>query len=116
MKINVYVPITNSGILEKTEEQIDIRKNRWIDSGGISHPLKYLKPIAFSNSNVYFLHLFGDDTKKPHSGKHISLTFFENHFFNLMQGTHWIQKEENIRYLINLTYLTIGIIFAYKKL
>jgi len=116
MKVKEYKSIINKGILERTTDVIDLRRNRWIDSSGVSHPLKYIQPIAFSNKNVYFLHLFGDDSKKPHQGKHISLSFFENQIFHITQGTHWIQKEENIRYLVNLTYLTIGLIFAYKKL
>ena len=65
---------------------------------------------------MYFLHLFGDDSKVPHQGKHISLSFIENQRFCILQGTHWLQKEENIRYLVNLTYLTLGLIFAYYKL
>jgi len=115
MKVKIYKP-TNKGILEMTTEVIDLKRNRWIDTSGVSHPLKYIQPISFENKNVYFLHLFGDDSKAPNQGKHISLSFFENQLFHIKQGTHWIQREENIRYLVNLTYLTIGLIFAYKKL
>jgi hypothetical protein len=116
MRVNIYKPIVNEGRLEMTNERIDIRTNRWIDSNHTSHPLKYTKPVAFSNKNVYFLHLFSDENKKSFQGKHISLSFFENQLFHLKQGSHWIQKENNIRYLINLIYLTIGLIFAFRQL
>lgn len=120
MKVNAYiVKGSNTGILIKTDELIDLKKRRWIDSKGTSHPMKFLIPIAFKNKNVYFLHLFGDDRKEPHHGVHISLTFLENQRFLFMQKSHWLQKEENIRYIINILFLigglTIGILNLIKS-
>lgn len=114
MKVNVYKSKKqNSGELIKSDETINILKNRWIDSNGISHPLSFNRPIAFSNTNVYFLYLYGVQSNQ---GKHISLSFWENQKFLFIQNLHWLQKEENIRYVVNLIYLTIGLIFAYIKL
>lgn len=119
MKVNTYhVKENNSGILVKTKEIIDIQKRRWIDSKGTSHPMKFLEPIAFKNENVYFLHLFGDDRKEPHHGVHISLTFWQKQRFLFMQKLHWLQKEENIRYLVNILFLigglTVGVLNLMK--
>lgn len=109
MKVSVYKAESNNGGLNKTEEVITIKSNRWIDKNGTSHPMKFLKPVAFENKNVYFLHLFGDDKTEPHQGKHISLTFWENQTFNWMQKNHWLQKEENIRYVVNIFFLIGGL-------
>lgn len=110
MKVNVFkLDTQNNGILIKEDRIIEIRRNRWIDSKLISHPLDYERSEGFSNKNVYYLHLFKDGKK----GKFISLNFYENQKFQLIQGSHWIQKEENIRYLVNLFYLTVGLVFAY---
>jgi hypothetical protein len=108
MKIKVYeLKGNNTGLLIESDEIIDIKKHRWVDKGE-SHPMKFLKPKSFKNKNVYFLHLYGD-TKKPHLGKHISLTFWENQKFLFMQEKHWIQKEENVRYVVNILFLIIGL-------
>lgn len=109
MDVNIYNTETNTGVLNKTEQVITIKRNRWIDKSGTSHPMKFLRPIAFENKNVYFLHSFGDDKKEPHHGKHISLTFMENQKFRWMQNIHWLQKEENIRYVINILFLLGGL-------
>lgn len=92
MKVEVYYPIMNKGILEKTNETITIEPRRWIDKNGTSHPMKFERPVAFKNKNVYFLHLFGDDSGKSHQGKHISLNFWQNQKFMLMQKIHPMQK------------------------
>lgn len=108
MIVKVYKSEPNTGTLSHTREIIEIRPIRWIDKHKISHPMKFEKPIAFDNKNVYFLYLFGDDSNKP-KGVHISLSFFENQKFTWMQKTHWRQKEENIRYIINILFLLGGI-------
>jgi hypothetical protein len=68
----------------------------------------YTKPIAFENKNVFYLHDFGNKDENSR-GIHISLTFLEKHRFLFMQKDHWLQKEENIRYIINILFLTCGV-------
>lgn len=111
MKVNVYkLNGTNTGELKKLEEKITLDKNRWLDKNGTSHPLKYLEPKAFVNKNVYFLHLFGNDDKKPHLGKHISLTFWQNQRFRWMQKTHTLQTVEGwLPILISIASLTVSL-------
>lgn len=109
MKLNVYRGDTNTGILKPTNEIISIKPRRWVDGDGKSHPMKYVSSIAFENKNVFFLHSSGDDSKLPHHGKHISLTFWQKQLFLLMQNSHWIQKEENVRYIINILFLIGGL-------
>lgn len=92
MKAKVYKPVFNKGILEETNEEITIKPRRWIDKNETSHPMTYLEPKAFKNKNVYFLHLFGDDSGDFHKGKHISLNFLENQKFLWMQNSHPLQK------------------------
>lgn len=110
MKVKTYSPTSNnSGVLEETNRYIDIKPRRWISDGKTSHPMKFERIVAFENKNVYFLHRFGDDSGTHHSGYYISLTFFENQRFLFMQNSHWIQKEENIRYIINILFLLAGL-------
>lgn len=115
MKINTFrLKENNSGILVRTDEIVDLQKRRWIDKNGTSHPMKFDTPIAFKNKNVYFLYRFGTENK----GVHISLSFWENQKFLFMQKLHWLQKEENIRYIVNIIFLisglTIGILNLLK--
>lgn len=92
MKVKTYKPVINKGVLEETSEEITIEPRRWVDNNGTSHPMNYLEPKAFKNKNVYFLHLFGDDSGNFHKGKHISLNFLNNQRFLWMQKSHPLQK------------------------
>jgi len=115
MKVNVFRGIPNSGILTETNETIDIRKGRWI-SNETSHPMEFVEKICFENKNVYYLYFFGE--KSSTHGVHISLNFLENQKFKWLQNIHWLQKEENIRYIINIFFLigglTLGILNLLK--
>lgn len=120
MKVNIYkVEKPNSGELVKTEEAIIIKRGKWSfslhpsdhPSVVISHPMKFDRKNMFNDKYVYFLHLFGDDSKEPHLGRHISLTFWENQKFLLMQGEHWIQKPEGwLSLIISITSLIVSLV------
>lgn len=114
MIVNVYKTNNNSGELEKTNETITIKRRRWLDKSGISHPMKFNSPIAFENNNVYFLKMFDNNDENLY-GKHISLTFWQNQKFLYLQKNHWLQKEENIRYIINILFLISGLILGFLK-
>lgn len=112
MKVNTYsTEKINSGILKKDKTIIDLRTTRWIDNNGTSHPIKYVRPLAFENKNVYFLHLFGDDSKQPHHGVHISLNFWQNQKFLWLQKQHWMQKTSNITWLISII-IALGVLIT----
>jgi hypothetical protein len=111
MKVNIYeVKNVNSGILEKNDEVIEIKSGRWIDKFGVSHPMNFVKKECFDDKFVYWVSLLGDESTTH--GKHISLTFFQKQKFLWLQNSHWFQKEENIRYLINILFLIYGIIIG----
>jgi hypothetical protein len=110
MVVNVYE--ANNGELEKTNETITIKPRRWLNKNGISYPMKFTSPIAFENNNVYFLKIFDNGDKNSH-GKHISLTFWQNQKFLYLQKKNWIQKEENIRYIINILFLIGGLTLGF---
>ena len=118
MKVKKYRCEYNTGFLKETNEIIEIRSRRFITNDKTSHPLQYSEPIAFENKNVYCLYLFDSKDKENSTCIHISLTFWEKQKFLFLQKKHWIQKEENIRYIINLLFLIGGITLAilnYKK-
>lgn len=46
----------------------------------------------------------------------ISLSWFDNHKFLFLQRKHWLQKEENIRYIINILLIVVGLIIAAIKI
>lgn len=107
MKVNVYGSKSNTGVLNKCDETIEIRKNRWIDSNGTSHPMNFTQPKAFSNKNVYWLNLYG--VTSSIKGKHISLSFFQNQAFMWMQKIHPLQ---DIKYVIGTVLAIIGLIIS----
>jgi hypothetical protein len=110
MKAKKYIPDGyNTGKLIETNETITIKPRRWVDDRwGVSNPMKYDKPIAYENKNVYFFYHLGGKEK----GIHVSLTFWQNQKFNWIQNKHWLQKEENIRYIINILFLIGGLIIG----
>ncbi len=112
----------NSGRLKSTDETIIIKKGRYIQNS-TSHPLKncdtnyYKRVYSLENKDktiIYWFSRFGSD--KPSSGEYIGFNFWENQRFLWLQNDNWIQKEENIRYMVNLIFLTIGVYIGYKSL
>lgn len=96
-------------------ESIEIKRGRYIKDD-ISHPLFTEKEnyfykihcLEYKKKHIYFLNYFGrNDT--PVRGIHIGLTTWQNNKFLWLQNKHWFQKEENIRYIINIVFLIIGV-------
>ena len=96
-------------------ETIKIKQGRYIKDD-ISHPLFTEKENYFSKihcleykkKHIYFLNYFGNN-EPPVKGIHIGLTNWQNHKFLWMQNKHWLQKEESIRYIVNIIFLIIGV-------
>ncbi len=96
-------------------ETIEIKRGRYIKAD-ISHPLLTEKEnyfykihcLEYKKKHIYYLNYFG---KNEPSGKgiHIGLTNWQNHKFLWMQNKHWLQKEESIRYIVNILFLIIGV-------
>lgn len=116
MKINIYEVGVDFGRLNKTEDIIDIKRGRWVDRNNTSHPMNFTKKECFENKYTYWLSHFGEYSKIY--GSHISLNFWENQKFLFMQKSHWLQKEENVRYTVNVLFLigglTIGLLNLLK--
>lgn len=104
MKVNKFKALTNTGKLEIVDDIIDIKRGRWLCVNKISHPLEYIRCNSFDKRNVYFL------SKFEKTGFHISLSFLQNQRFLFIQRDHWLQKEENIRYIINILFIILGLI------
>jgi hypothetical protein len=127
MKIEeLRVEEPNSGKLRASsvDKNIEIKKGRYI-CNDISHPLFSEKENYFSKvycleykkRHIYFLNYFGRN-EPPVKGIHIGLTIWQNHKFLWLQNKHWLQKEENIRYIVNILFLIIGVwlsIMSIKK-
>jgi hypothetical protein len=138
MKIQILKPVYNTGNMEQTkgsfesydeegvlrtytvsENFIDILKYRYIHLD-VSHPLKsgealYYRRIHclnYENKKVYFLNRFG---KEKSNGIHIGLTWKENQNFLFLMGQHWIQQENNIRFLTNMVLIVFGILVSWKN-
>lgn len=112
----------NSGKLTPVEGvYIEIKKGRYLD-GDISHPLyaeneKYFIRtycLEFSKKHIYFFNRFGN--KNSNNGFHVGFTSLQHHRFLFLQNNHWIQKEEYIRYAINVLFLIIGAYIGFKNL
>ena len=119
MKVNIWTPNgINSGKLKETPDKIDIRSGRWILQD-CSNPMEFNKIDCFEQKHTYFLFRFGErlnnNGKKSNDGEHIKLNWYQNQKFLLLQNKHWFQQEGNIRYIINLIFLTGGLILAFYK-
>lgn len=96
---------------------IEIKKGRYIQAG-ISHPLVTDKQVYFERvycfeheeKNIYRLYPFGKIDSL--NGFYVALNGMEKQRFLWLQGKHWLQKEENIRYIVNIVFLIIGTCIA----
>lgn len=138
MKIQILTNIPNTGKMQQTrgtfetydedgnqktftvsENFIDIMNYRYIHLN-TSHPLrsgdelfyKRIHCLNFENKKVYYLNRYG---KEKSNGIHIGLTWKENQKFLFLMGQHWIQQENNIRYLTNMVLIVFGILASWKN-
>lgn len=136
MKVKSLTGESNTGILTPesgmtTEKEgnnskqtrfnwIEIKRGRYIKDG-ISHPLrnseerlyKRIYCLEHEGRKVYWLSSFGE-TSMDH-GWHVSFSKLEHHRFLWKQNDHWLQKENNIRYIINIIFLVIGVYIGLKQ-
>ncbi len=110
MRVKTYRTISNTGKLEITNDVITIKNGYWLSlSKGIIndiqsiefHPMKFKKCFFINEKYVYFLYYYGG--KK--FGTHISLNWFENQKFLILQNKHWFQRGNNIMWVINMVIL-----------
>jgi hypothetical protein len=100
---------------------IEIKKGRYIQND-TSHPLRLtdeklygrIYALEYKNKYIYWLNTFG--AKSKDHGVHIGLSWCENQRFLWMQNDHWFQKEDNIRYIVNVLFLIIGAWIGIKSL
>ncbi|UKN01192.1 hypothetical protein K6119_15790 [Paracrocinitomix mangrovi] len=100
---------------------IEIKKGRYIHQN-CSHPLRsgdenYFKRIhglEYKNRKIYWLYTFGSMDKPQ--GHHVGFSWWEHQKFLWLQEMHWLQKENNIRYMVNLIFLVLGVVIAFKQL
>ena len=100
---------------------IEIKKGRYIQNG-TSHPLrsgdeKYYKRIyglEYENRKVYWLDTFGKHYSNH--GNHVGFSWWEHQNFLWRQNDHWLQSEENVRYIVNVIFLAIGVVIGLKQL
>ncbi len=115
----------NSGVLEQMESRnklvfVEIKKGRYIYQE-TSHPLRSRENYFYSrvyclehkNDIIYWLDTFGKNDN--HHGFHIGFTWKQHQKFLWMQNEHWFQKEDNIRFIVNVLFLILGVIIAFKQ-
>lgn len=101
------------------EDHIVVKKGRYMQCE-ISHALRsgdklyYRRKQNFSYEGKV-IYWFGTFSQMEH-GKHIGFNWWQHQYFLWMQGDHWFQKEENIRYLVNLLFLTLGVWIGIKSI
>lgn len=115
----------NSGLLiidSKKSITLRIKRGRYIDKkNNLSHPLfdeqnKYYKRIyalEFKDKKIYYFNSYGKID--PNHGFHVGFNFAQHQKFQWLQGCHWLQKEENIRYCVNIIFLIIGLVLGFLK-
>lgn len=124
MKINqLQLDGRNTGKLKAVPSKtksINIYKGRYIEKD-TSHPLynedvKYYKRIyclEYQSKYVYWFYHFGKDEGQ---GTHVGMNWFQHQRFLWMQKRHWLQKEGNLRYLVNLIFLSLGAYISLKSI
>lgn len=76
-------------------------------------PLEYKREYFYKVNNKYIYTVLD---KSNGTEFRIALNWFENQRFLFVTRKHWILKEENIRYVINIIFLIIGVVFGFLKL
>jgi hypothetical protein len=126
MKIKTLeIENVNSGLVkynENNSKTLIIKGGRYIiENTEESNPLydednRYFKRVyclEHNNNKIYWLNLYGS---KDTNGYHIALNYIQYNRFLWLQKLHWLQKEENIRYCVNIFFLIIGLWLSIKKL
>lgn len=106
---------------EKTSISLKINRGSFMDKSRTSHPLfddhnKYFKRnyyLKYKNKKVYVFKKFGE--LDGITNYFVGFSFWEHQMFLWLQKSHWFQKEENIRYLVNIFFLLIGLYFSFLK-
>jgi hypothetical protein len=70
--------------------------------------------LEYKNKYIYWFNTFGSESKDH--GIHVGLSWWENQRFLWMQNDHWFQKEDNIRYIVNVLFLGLGAWIGIKSL
>lgn len=128
MKVQCLEGIPNTGIMKPYKkgsniefDSVLIKKGRYIYND-TSHPLRgndefyYQRNYCLESDGkiVYWLDTFGN--KSNNIGLHIGFTWKQHQKFLLMQNMHWLQKEDNIRFIVNILFLIIGVYIAFKQI
>ena len=124
MKAQIFDSIPNTGILKPVlirsmNDYIEIKKGRYIHND-YSHPLKtkdvnlYSRVycLEYNKYIIYWFDSFGH--QDSNNGFHVGFNWWQNQHFLFIQNAHWIQKEENIRYIINIIFLILGLVSVFK--
>ncbi|MFT6922050.1 MAG: hypothetical protein ACJA1C_001048 [Crocinitomicaceae bacterium] len=56
MKVN-RIEHPNTGLLESTNKEIDVRNGRWIDWNNTSHPINYIQPLSENREGYIVVNL-----------------------------------------------------------
>lgn len=108
--------VTNGEVTTSTRSEFDIiqiKRGRYIHNG-VSHPLmsdnenyyQRIYALEFEKRIIYYLNTFGK--KDNQHGIYIGVNWSENQKFLWLQKKHWLQREENIRYVVNVLFLLLG--------
>jgi len=70
--------------------------------------------LRYQRKIIYSFNEFGNKEKaRP---VFVAFNWFQHQRFLWIQREHWLQKEENIRYVVNLVFLLIGVYLGLKGL
>lgn len=105
----------------REEDYFHIKKGRF-EQMGESNPLRsgderYFKRIQcleYKNRAIYAFYPYAKIDKN--NVFHVGFNWWQHQRFLWMQGDHWFQKEGNIRYVINLIFLSLGLWVGYQNI
>jgi hypothetical protein len=110
--------------LNKEDQSLIERRDILIELGCyidacVSYPLILNRnhSIGYNNrSYIYDFKRFGNDKTENPAYDFLKFNFYNHQKFLFIQNKHWLQKEENIRYIVNVVFLIIGAYIGLKKL
>ena len=96
---------------------VEIKRGRYINDD-VSQALFTIKKLYqrvyfLENTKYPIIYSFNtfaqEDCKRP---VFVGLSKFQHQRFLWLQKSHWLQQEKNIRYIVNIVFLVLGVIIG----
>lgn len=101
---------------------IELQRGRFIDDEEDVFPIQFgneknFKRVYYDNHALKFIYCIEQHIENSSNMKtYIGLNWKQNQRFLFMQKSHWIQQESNLRYIVNIIFLIIGVYIGIRQI